>query len=138
MKTAKLKTVSLARGFRRTPQRDAIIRYLEDHDGHPSAGEIFEAVRNEIPGMSFATVYNTLDALREAGAVREMTVDSRRRRFDPDPTLHHHAICVECGKVEDVHGDVTVLPANGDFSEYDISESRVEFFGICPECRERR
>ena len=121
--------------LRRTPQRDAILRYLERNTGHPSASEIFDAVRNELPGMSFATVYNTLERLRESGEVRELGFDPKRRRFDPDPQHHHHVVCVQCGTIRDVHGEFPVQRENSDLEDFEVLEAQIEFYGICPKCR---
>ena len=65
-----------------TPQRLAILNYLEGNKSHPSADEIYKAVLKKFPTMSFATVYNTLDALREKGYVIELTIDPAKKRFD--------------------------------------------------------
>jgi Fur family peroxide stress response transcriptional regulator len=87
--------------------------------------------------MSFATVYNTLDSLREKGYLLELTIDPAKKRFDPCTELHHHLICTSCRKVRDIHKDFALdLPdqTKGDFS---ITGNHIEFYGICAECRSR-
>ena len=68
-------------GFKLTPQRLAILDYLDGNTNHPSAEEIFGAVKTKFPTMSFATVYNTLEALRDRGKVLELTIDPSRKRY---------------------------------------------------------
>ena len=68
---------------------------------HPTAQELFERLRPAFPSMSFATVYNTLDALARAGLARHA---APRKRATPRASIrtrapHHHAVCDRCGAV---------------------------------------
>lgn len=120
--------------FKRTPQRLAILDYLEGNTSHPSADDIFQAVSKKYHSMSFATVYNTLNTLAKAGAVREITIDPHRKHYDPDTSGHHHLICVSCGRIFDVPEGISVeLP--GDMAEdFIVIGSHIEFYGYCPPC----
>ena len=89
-------------GIKLTPQRLAIFKFLNGNRSHPSADDIFNAVKKDFPTMSFATVYNTMDALKSKGAIRELTIESGKKRYDPDCSQHHHLICVECKIVVDI------------------------------------
>lgn len=121
-------------GIKLTPQRLAILEYLEGNTDHPSAEDIFKAVSVDFPTMSLATVYNTLDTLRNRGYLTEVTIDPDKKRFDPCTEQHHHLLCRSCKKVVDVKLSFSLeLPAQarGDFS---ITGNHVDFYGICPEC----
>ena len=125
-------------GIKLTPQRLAIIEYLGGNRDHPSAEKIFETVRKQYPMMSFATVYNTLELLKEKGVVRELTIDPERRRYDPDTSRHHHLICTGCRKIVDIFGDFSVnLPEENERS-FEVTGNHIEFYGLCPGCKERR
>jgi len=126
-----------AAGMRLTPQRLAIVAFLEGNTGHPSAEDIFHAVRRRYPSMSFATVYNTLEAMKGVGIVRELKIDASRRRYDPNTKRHHHLMCDCCGKIVDIHVDYRLdLPAQV-AEEFEVIGNHVEFFGTCRPCRER-
>lgn len=88
-------------GLKLTPQRMAIVRELANDCTHPTAQELFERLRPAFPTMSFATVYNTLDALEKLRLVGSLRLGSAVR-FDPNTTPHHHAVCDSCGVVVDV------------------------------------
>src|SRR5580700_348763 len=75
--------------------------FLTEHNRHPTAAEIFEAVNRVDPRSSRATTYNNLRDLVQAGLVREVAVEGRAARFDAKG-LHHHFICDHCGNVEDI------------------------------------
>lgn len=89
--------------LRKTPQRVAIVRAFVDDTSHPTAQQIFDRLRRQMPTMSFATVYNTLAALERAGVCRTLKLDGDdSARFDPMVEPHDHAICDRCGKVLDI------------------------------------
>jgi len=89
-------------GLKLTPQRMAIVRELAADPTHPTAQELYERLRSSMPTMSFATVYNTLDALAAAGLCAALSLAPGPARFDPNMAAHHHAVCDRCGLVRDV------------------------------------
>lgn len=91
-----------AAGLKLTPQRMAIVRALAGDTSHPTAQELLERLRPGLPTMSFATVYNTLDALRAAGLCSALSLAPGSGRFDPNMEPHHHAVCDACGAVTDI------------------------------------
>lgn len=91
-----------ASGLKLTPQRMAIVRELAGDPTHPTAQELYERLREALPTMSFATVYNTLDALASAGLCAALSLSPGAARFDPNMAGHHHAVCDRCGLVRDV------------------------------------
>ncbi|GBD98992.1 peroxide operon regulator [bacterium BMS3Abin07] len=121
-------------GLRLTPQRIAILEYLDGNVNHPSAEEIYNAVAKKYPTISFATVYNTLETLKRKKGILELTIDPRRRRYDPNTEPHHHIICVQCRKVADVHADFDLRLPESNVEGFKVLSKQVEFYGICPEC----
>jgi len=92
-------------GLKATPQRIAIVRQFADDPSHPTAQDLFERLRPAFPSMSFATVYNTLDALARASLAGIVRLPGKRgdaARFDPNTSAHHHAVCDRCGAVVDI------------------------------------
>ncbi len=90
-----------AAGLKMTPQRIALVQHFAADESHPTAQALFERLRPAFPSMSFATVYNTLDALARAGLSATLRL-GQAARFDPNTTPHHHAVCDACGDVRDV------------------------------------
>jgi Fe2+ or Zn2+ uptake regulation protein len=126
-------------GLKMTPQRLAIVKIFAGDKSHPTAQELFERLRGEFPSMSFATVYNTLDALVSAGLGGTLRLGGAAR-FDPNTSAHHHAVCDRCGAVHDVPAE-TLAPSSatvrrlrrsaGGFSVRAIE--RV-YRGLCAKC----
>ena len=125
-------------GLRCTPQRYAVMAFLMDHAGHPTAAEIFDAVNRVDPRSSRATTYNNLRDLVEAGLVREVAAEGRAARFDAKGMRHHHFICDRCGNVEDMEWYDVPLPASGARSRRILRECELIFRGLCAKCASRR
>jgi Fur family peroxide stress response transcriptional regulator len=123
--------------IRLTPQRLAILEYLEGNKAHPSASDIYKAVSEKYPMMSFATVYNTLDTLREKMQVLELSIDSKKKRFDPNTKPHHHLICMECKAITDIHRKFALDLTDGERCDYKIMGNHVDFYGVCSSCKKK-
>ena len=121
-------------GIKLTPQRIAILEYLEGNLTHPSAEDVYRAVLRKFPTMSFATVYNTLETLKRSGRVAELTGDPGKKRFDPNPRPHHHLICTRCRRIVDVQVEFRLPVAERDRAGFEITGNHIEFFGTCPAC----
>jgi Fe2+ or Zn2+ uptake regulation protein len=125
-------------GLRCTPQRYAVMAFLMDNKGHPTAAEIFEAVNHMDPRSSRATTYNNLRDLVKAGLVREVAVEGRAGRFDLEGVRHHHFICDRCGNVEDVDWYDVPKPASRSLGKRIVRECQLIFRGFCTKCAARR
>jgi Fur family transcriptional regulator, peroxide stress response regulator len=124
-------------GLRCTAQRYAVMAFLADHSGHPTAAEIFEAVNRADPRSSRATTYNNLRDLVKAGLVREVAVEGRAGRFDAKSMRHHHFICDRCGNVEDMDWYDVPHPATRSLGKRIVRDCQVIFRGLCAKCSRR-
>lgn len=121
-------------GLRCTTQRYAVIEFLSDHKGHPTAAEIFKAVNRADPRSSRATTYNNLRDLVNAGLVRQVAVEGRAGRFDLEGVRHHHFVCDRCGDVEDVDWYKVPKPAARSLGKRVVRECQLIFRGLCAKC----
>ncbi|MCX7793604.1 MAG: transcriptional repressor [Thermodesulfovibrionales bacterium] len=124
-------------GLKLTPQRLAVLEYLEGNKNHPSVEEIYRAVREKYPTMSLATVYNILETLKEKGLVQELNIDPQKKRFDPDTSSHHHLICTGCGRIVDVSPEEFSDLSRMEFEGFEVTRIHVELYGLCHACREK-
>src|SRR5579871_6111558 len=125
-------------GLRSTPQRYAVMAFLTQQAGHPTAAEIFDAVNRVDPRSSRATIYNNLRDLVQAGLVREVAMEGRAARFDAKGMRHHHFICDRCGDVEDVEWYNVPRPSAGALGKRVLRECELIFRGLCAKCAPRR
>ena len=104
---------------------------------HPTVDEIFGVVNSRFPMTSKATVYNTLNLLKDAHLVQEVFEDGVSR-FDPNLAHHHHFICRACGKVEDVDDAVAAqVPSPPMLPNVTVEEIEMTFRGLCAACSEQ-
>jgi Fur family transcriptional regulator, peroxide stress response regulator len=126
------------KGCRLTPQRLAMLRILSKSSGHPSAEQIYEQIKADYPTTSLATIYKTLNLLKNMGEVFEVTLASMGSHYDGNkPFPHPHVICTQCGRIIDPE----VAPMAGIAQEiarqtgYRITHQQLNFFGLCPQCQ---
>lgn len=126
-------------GLKITPQRIAILKILQGNKTHPSAEEIFRKVTQNHPNISFTTIYNTLDVLKQTGQIRELNIDKSRKHFDPDLSAHNHLICESCNKIFDIFEDFSTsmnIPASIT-DNFQITGQEILFYGICKKCQQK-
>lgn len=123
-------------GQRFTEQRAAVYRHLLETDQHPTADDVFTAVRAEIPDISLATVYKSLETLVGCGLAAKLTYGDGSARYDGRTDPHPHARCLACGAVLDVPGklDAEVLERIGPVDGFEVEGYRLELVGHCDSC----
>ena len=127
-------------GRRMTRQRRVVMETLAGLNTHPTAQELHELVRRQLPGISQATVYRNLKVLESLGYVVELDYGPGPAHYDATVTNHYHARCVKCGRVIDVDGgpieDIDKLAETVD--GWEITGHRLELYGTCPDCLKQR
>ena len=122
---------------RKSKQRDAIIAELRSCYDHPTAMELFLAVRKKLPSLSLGTLYRNLSQLEESGMILRIP-DGSTDRFDGNPSPHAHFKCTLCGKLYDIHSDNNY---SFDLSDDNISQIcgyNLTLFGHCKSCDSNR
>lgn len=119
-----------------TKQRAAILQVIREADEHLTANGVFENARRILPGISFATVYNSLRYLKEAGHIGEISFGNGASRFDAMTSRHDHAICTKCGKLVDMEIELPAEVVNfaAQFSKFKLESIELTLRGLCPEC----
>jgi Fur family transcriptional regulator, peroxide stress response regulator len=125
-----------ANGHRFTEQRAAVYRYLLTTHTHPSADEVFTAVRAEISDISLATVYKSLETLVGCGLALKLTYGDGSARYDGRTDPHHHARCLGCGTVADLSGrlEPDALEGLENVPGFAVEGYRLELVGYCDRC----
>lgn len=121
-----------------TPQRLAIIRILAGSGDHPSVEDIYNQLQRRFPGISQATVYRNIMLIKSLGEVLEIGFAGGSTRYDGiKPYPHPHVVCLKCNKIVDPDLDSLqdMTKEITDESGFEIVTYRLDFFGVCPECR---
>ena len=133
-----LRSALEAKGQRFTEQRAAVHRFLSRTSTHPTADEVFLAVRSEVPGISLATVYKSLETLVGCGLAIKLSYGDGSARYDGRTDPHHHAHCLICGRIFDIAGDLQsgdLIDLRRDSSNFQVTGYRLELTGYCEECQ---
>ncbi len=121
-------------GYKMTPQRRAILQVLTDGISHPTAEELYNVVKERIPGISLATVYNTLRELVAIQEIQELNLGHGERHYEIQQGEHAHQVCLECGQIQDLPVELEKIkqclkPTPG----FVITRYAVAVYGYCSE-----
>ena len=121
-----------------TKQRQAVLQVIQDSERHLTANEVFEGARQLLPGISFATVYNSLRYLKEEGLIGEVRFGADAARYDRTLTRHDHAVCTACGKLVDFELSIpaALKKKAAELSKFQPESIELILQGLCPECRD--
>jgi Fur family transcriptional regulator, peroxide stress response regulator len=119
-----------------TKQRQAVLSVIRNSDEHLTANEVFEGARRILPGISFATVYNSLRYLKNEGLIGEVNFGVDAARYDRKLDRHDHAVCSKCGKIIDVDLPIPegLLKNGGVLSKFKVESVEIIVHGLCPDC----
>lgn len=122
-------------GLRFTAQRRHIYSKLVEKRDHPSADEVFMRAKSDMPELSMATVYNTLDTLVKCGLVRQVNHERGPSRYCSNLEKHHHFHCASCNGVFDIKSEPeSAEPEIHMPPGFSVLNFEILFRGICPDC----
>ena len=123
---------------RNTVQKRIVSDVFCNMHNHPSAGMVYEAVREKYPDISRATVYRLLAEAAEEGKVQRLKLHEANDRFDITTKKHYHVVCRSCGAVADValtvDDEALAAEAEG-YEGFSVEQCHMEFIGICKGCQ---
>ncbi|HYM65254.1 MAG TPA: Fur family transcriptional regulator [Candidatus Sulfotelmatobacter sp.] len=120
-----------------TPARISVMRYLENTQNPADAEMIVGQLKNEGISADPATVYRILDIFYKKGIIQKIELGEGKYRYERSKNHHHHLLCTNCGRVEDVEGDF-ISKMQNDIREktgFLVKNHSLEFFGLCPDCQ---
>jgi Fe2+ or Zn2+ uptake regulation protein len=125
-----------ARGQRVTLPRLLVHRHVRRHAGHLTPEQVLAELGPELPSLSPATIYSTLDLLDELGFVRRVPTPRGGTVYDPRTDAHHHVICRRCGRIQDLEAPVDLSAASeaaaaGGFT---VDHGELQLSGLCADC----
>lgn len=139
----KLNNILKEHDLRITPQRQAILETLYDCRGHHLETEnIYELLTvrgGKSENIGIATVYRTMELFDKIGIVSKLSMENSPARYEliiRDTSMHHHLICLECGRVQEIEDELTkdlqkqVLRE----MEFKVAEKPMKIYGYCSRC----
>ena len=128
------------KGYRLTPQRQMVVKAIEDSDTHINAEEIYAQVVAKYPRVNISTVYRTLELLEKLGLIYEIDLGEGHIGYHPEEKgHHHHLICRKCGAVIDV-GESVLFPVQATLLQafdFQADLRHLAISGLCERCRKK-
>jgi Fe2+ or Zn2+ uptake regulation protein len=122
-----------------TTQRRAVFDAIQHRADHPTAEQLYRAVRAQLPQVSRMTVHRILGTFVSLGLVVRTCHPGSAARFDPKLHQHHHLVCLNCGRIVDVEdARLNRIPWPSVKSrDFEIEDYNIHFRGLCGQCRQK-
>ncbi|MCX6458571.1 MAG: Fur family transcriptional regulator [Actinobacteria bacterium] len=123
--------------LRSTKQRKAVAEVLATISKFSSAQEVHSILFSRGEKVGLATVYRTLQALAETGAIDVLRNDGEALYRACSNDHHHHLVCTGCNKTTEISAPEVEIWTEKIAREqgYVISGHTIEVFGLCKNCR---
>src|SRR5690554_5446612 len=138
----KIKKQLHSSSYKLTPQREATVRVLLEHEeDHLSAEDVYLLVKEKSPEIGLATVYRTLELLNELKVLDKINFGDGVSRYDLRQEgaahFHHHLVCIECGAVDEIQEDLLGEVEKIVFKKwnFEVKDHRLTFHGVCSRCQ---
>jgi len=125
------------KGYKATAQRIAVCRFTLNSRDHPNAQKIYAEVKKFHPTVSLATVYKTLQILKEQDLIQELDLPESKARFDSYMDPHINVVCLQCGSIQDFSDNIAREMVEKVTTKADFTRTgqRIDIYGICKTCR---
>ena len=131
-----LTTALRAGGHRVTLPRLIVHRHVRRAPNHLTPEAVHSELAGELPSLSPATIYSTLELLDELGFVRRVSTQRGGTVYDPRVDEHHHLICRNCGRIQDFEARVRMAAAEERARELGFrpEHGELQLTGLCSTC----
>jgi Fur family transcriptional regulator, peroxide stress response regulator len=131
---AEFEKLCRSRGIRVTAQRFAVYKALAEDLAHPTAESVYARLSKRLPGLSFATIYRTLQFFENEKLIRKVSSPGAVSRFDANVDPHQHLVCRVCGSLEDISIPELHSAAIPNVSGFTVEELDIRLVGRCQSC----
>lgn len=126
----------LNKGIRPLSYRIKVLEYLSSNRNHPTVDQIYTDLKEKLPSVSKATVYNTLNLFEEHDMVKVISINNKEKRYDYAPENHGHFMCEACNGIYDFDINIDSIRV-GELSDFVVETKDIYFKGFCPNCLSR-
>ena len=128
--------------MRTTKQQKLILKIINESFSHPTAYDIYIECRKNIPNISLGTVYRNLNLLADQKRILRLDVGDGAVHFDARLEPHYHMVCDECGSIQDLFLDETLISPLIDkvqqVCDDQITSAEILFHGTCRHCLKKK
>ncbi len=124
------------KGLRVTPARIAVLRILEESQKPVDIATIYSEISKHHVDADQATIYRIIENFLEKNLITKVQFHEKKFFYEAKRPEHHHAICDECGKIEDI-SNCSIKRTEARIKEktgFLVKTHSLEFFGTCSDC----
>ena len=120
-----------------TTQKLAILKWVKQARSHPTAEEVYRAVKKNLPNISFATVYRNLAALAKNNQLKEIQFIDKKKRYESNTHDHQHFLCQKCQRIIDMELSelLNIEETVAKMQCHSVTSYDLELAGICASCQ---
>lgn len=126
----------MKRKARHSPQKETILQIVLDAKSHLLAEDVHKKAQKRIKDISLGTVYRNLSKLIEEKQISNFQSLRNLTYFEPFQDPHHHFICQQCEKIENV-GFPTVNYCKACIAPkapFRVDDVTMTIYGTCENC----
>lgn len=123
-------------GYRLTKPRQELLQVLETYP--LTVSEIASALQKKKVDIDLASIYRSLEVFVDMGVVHVIQLGEDKNRYElvNDENHHHHLVCNNCGRIEDISiNEKNLIHDVEKFSHFKVDHHHLEFFGLCAKCQ---
>ena len=127
-------------GLKFTRQRELILKFLYENEGHFTPEDIYMLIKKKHPDVTIgiATVYRTLTLLEKEGIASSISFGVQGKKYELGEKEHHdHLICTKCGKIIEFFDDVIEQRQEAIAKKYNFQmlDHTMKIVGLCEACQ---
>ncbi len=128
--------ISEEKKCRKSEQRRVILEELRKTESHPTAKQLYQAVKKRLPDIGIATIYRNLDHLEKTNQIIRIRSKENETRYDGKIRKHCHLICRDCNHIIDLMDVDKIIIKSKELkhSNFTIDPNYAEIFGVCQSC----
>ena len=137
----KLQTILKENGLKFTKQRELVLKFLYDNEGHFTPEDIYTKLKQENPNLNIgiATVYRTLSFLETSEIASSISFGVQGKKYELGLKKHHdHLICTKCGEIIEFY-DKVIEEKQEEIAKkfnFKMTDHTMKIVGLCENCQD--
>jgi len=138
----KFKQILKSNTLKFTKQRELILKFLYENDGHFTPEDIYMMLKKAYPqiNIGIATVYRTLTLLEESDIVSSISFGVQGKKYELGLKKHHdHLICTSCGEIIEFFDETIESQQEKIAKEFNfqMTDHTMKIVGLCEKCQNK-
>jgi len=136
----KFKTLLKSNSLKFTKQRELILKFLYENEGHFTPEDIYMLIKKAYPNVNIgiATIYRTLTLMENEGIASSISFGVQGKKYELGLKKHHdHLICTSCGEIIEFFDETIEAQQEKIASKFNfkMADHTMKIIGLCEKCQ---